>query len=1260
MKLSEMVAGNTQKPIKLSEMIAKTMFDPETSDPSLQYRAKNPIIPSLPEVYSPEGGAIGSIGGGEKLWQKGDAPKIAMQAAQVPYNLGFRGGPETDFVVPNVEPPSFTPADMHKFQQSMKPVSPLGKVGGFVAEEAAKLPFYALSEAALGAPLAAKLAPKLGAKAAPYASSFMRGFGMGAPVETALARGEGESMLQALKQGAATGAMFGGANVAFRGAGELLKGMLKPKAAPAIELPKPQMQPQGNLPEQVRGVMAKRQTPKAADIVEGVNPLDGTLQKMEMPKVELPKPQAAGTPTFSQWAKKEYGDYSDFSKGMMETAKIKYDKHIAELAEIAKHEIKDIPSEFKKMYYRGEKTGETKRISTGIEGWDDNLFVANNPKSALAYGDNIERVALKKNSKVLVEGSKEYKQLVGNKKYKKPSDEYVAVLGKAKEQGYDVVEFSRQTDIGTVVLNENSVVRNYLPATSPKPSLPKLGLTREGSISAAKFTVPEKMADVGDGTKIRSLGVSVMNNPKTPSDVKAGLLMETYEGGAGTYKAITNKETIAQAQRMIADDAGGALRFTKDNPGTALSNTIELEMVKKANLENRFDDAVDIINEVSKRSTTQGQAIQSLRLWGKMTPEGVQKFYARTINSINNDLEKRAGKAAKKLDLNPDIMADIKAGMEKVAKMTEGRGRDIEIAKVLDRIAAEVPVPFLRKIASIQTMAQLLNPKTAIRNIAGNFGFAGMENVSDVVGAVADKGVSLLTGKRTKVLPSLKVQAKGMKQGWKEGVEEALLGIDLKGLATKQDLPKGRVFRSGLLGKLEKGLAIELRATDRAMYQAAYDGSINNQLRAAKVSAPTQEMKDIAHLDGLYRTFQDDNALSKGFQSIKRVLNGQKEFGIGDFVIKYPRTPANLLMRGIEYSPAGFIKTIIKAAEPLAKQQFNQREFVESFSRALVGSTALVGTGALLNKLGIITGKPVADRDLAELQRQQGFGEYRINASALKRLVFGGDVKPQQDDKIIDYSWFQPQALPLAIGADINANKGEPTGIIGTIMQAFGTGVNALADQPVAQGIQTLLSGGYGDATQGFEKVLEGVPSSFVPTLLNQVKQLADNQRRETYDPNQKQKALNLAKNKIPGLAQTLPLKYGTLGQKLETYQNSGNNPFNVFLNPAFINKFNPSKEVQKVNSIYEQTGETNQVPRVADKSITVSGQKFTLTGQEYSEYQRLLGEYTQQAFAKLKADATAKQMQDAMTDANTKAKTGILQARGVRVVKKGNGLTIK
>ncbi|MDD5501754.1 MAG: hypothetical protein PHH57_08825, partial [Candidatus Omnitrophica bacterium] len=817
----------------------------------------------------------------------------------------------------------------------------------------------------------------------------------------------------------------------------------------------------------------------------------------------------------------------------------------------------------------------------------------------------------------------------------------------------------------TGISQERTIGR--LPKPTPMvagKAIPEEKLLGKGSISAAKLRIPGKMEPVGEGQKVRSLGVSVMRSPETPSEVRAGLLMEAYPGESGVYTAITNKATIDEAKKMISSSVKQAERFAKENPGTALSNTIHLELVKKANLEGRFDDAIDLIQEVSGRSTTQGQAIQSLRLWGKMTPEGMQKFYVDTIDKVNKEI----ANAAKKVKLSDDIMAKIKANMDEVAKLPEGRDKDLLVARTLDTIASQVPVPFLRKVASIHTMAQLLNPKTAIRNILGNVGFMGMENVSGVVGAAVDRPLSLLTGKRTKVLPSLTAQLKGFKQGWKHGLEDALLGIDTSAMATKFDLPKGRVFRKGALGFAEKVLNIELRATDRAFYQAAYEDSLLNQLRAAKVNVPTEEMKNIAHLDGLYRTFQDENALSKLFIGIKQTLNkltGSKEFGVGDFIVKYPRTPANLLARGLDYSPAGFVRVILEAARPLAGKEFNQKAFVESFSRGLTGSTALFGVGALLHRLGIITGGPPEDRDLAELQRQQGFGEYRINTSALKRLVFGnGDTKTQKGDKIVSYDWFQPQAMPVAIGADVDANKGTGRGIVGTLIEALFEGINAFAEQPVVQGIKTLFSGGYGDWSKGVVKVLETIPSSFIPTFLSQIRQLMDNQRRETYSPDKGQEAFNRVFAKIPGLAAKLPPKYGTLGHPLETYIGGGNKPFNVFLNPAFVNTYAPSPEVQRVFDLYSQTGEVKQVPRVADKSITVSGKRFTLSGQEYSEYQRLLGEYTRQGFEKmpknLKPEDAVKRMQEIMTDANTRARAEILKARGLNVYKKGSGIAVK
>jgi len=697
------------------------------------------------------------------------------------------------------------------------------------------------------------------------------------------------------------------------------------------------------------------------------------------------------------------------------------------------------------------------------------------------------------------------------------------------------------------------------------------------------------------------------------------------------------------------------------------------------------DEAALLAQDIQKRfaevaETKKAQILKNMFREKSLTKE--HRTIDQKIIELSNlgalSKEQYRRSVAEKMGL-PVLTEDIAnrlVALAEQAQMAEGRQAEILRAQMAKILAEQKPVSFWRKVSSVQTFSQLLNLKTATRNLVGNAGFNALENVSDVVGAGIDKGVSLVTGKRSKVLPSIATQVKGGIKGAKEGIEDAMLGIDTLGYDGKFDLPQSRTFKKGIMGRLETALNIELKATDRAFYKAAYEESLRNQMVAEKVKKPTDKMLEHAHLDGLYRTFQDENVLSNMFVGVKRILNANKEFGIGDMILKYPKTPSNLLMRGVDYSPAGFMKVLVEASRPLLKGEFNQKAFVEAFSRALVGSTALFGTGILLHKLGIITGRREKDKELAELQRQNGFAEYRINVSALRRLMFGdGNTKPQNGDKIINYDWMLPNTIPLAIGADIDKNKGKATGLVGTVLNAFSTGINAFAEQPVIQGFETLFSGAKGSFDQGLLRILEGVPASFMPTFLNQIKQLTDNQRRETYDPNWAKNMANKSINKIPGLANNLPQKYGTLGQPLETYQDGGNNPFNVLLNPAFVNTYKPSPEVQKVTDIYDQTGETKQIPRIVDKTIKVTGQKrvdgklksvteeFELSGEEFAKYQKLIGEKTNAGIAKvsnrLTPEAQTKRIQGIMDKANQEAKIQILRERGLRVIKNGNGIKI-
>ncbi len=780
-----------------------------------------------------------------------------------------------------------------------------------------------------------------------------------------------------------------------------------------------------------------------------------------------------------------------------------------------------------------------------------------------------------------------------------------------------------------------------------------------------EMNIPSKMQKLENGQKVRSLGVTGAEAEFTAPEVKRGLIDEMVPEGRGVYDPITNEGTLAQAKALIEQDAGAVTRrILSSEPTTALDNTAGMLLVQRAQEAGDYAAAVDLVESLAAKATKQGQAIQALSMWGRLTPEGMLKYGQKVVSQANK-ADKRMGFNGKRFQMTPEVASKVDALMRQ-AEGLEGRAKEIKTAQALDLIAGQVPASRLRQVSTLQTMAQLLNPKTAIRNIVGNAGFQALENVSDVVGTGLDTVTGLFTGNRSKVLPSLLTQGKGMVKGGKLGLEDALLGIDTSTMAgTKFDLPTGRTFRSGPLSWAEKAMNIELRASDRAFYQAAYDESIRQQMAAAAksgkaVAEPTGAMLETAHHDALYRTFQDDNALSNGFRGIKRALNANKEFGLGDLVLKYPKTPANLLARGLDYSPAGFVKTIYEASKPLMGRTFDQKAFVEAFSRAIVGSGAGVGTGAILHRLGLITGRGSDDYDVSALESQAGFGQYKLNASGLKRFVMSGmdpeAAKLRKGDVTISYDWFQPHSIDLALGADIDQNKGQAKGVAGTLVNAFTTGVNAFAEQPVMTGIQTAF--GQREFADAIPAILKGVPASFVPTLLNQVKQLVDGQKRNSYNQSISQEAINRAKNKIPGLADNLPQSYGTLGQPLTTYQQGSkltdNNAFNVFFNPAFINKYAPTPEAQLVIDLYKNTGETSQVPRVIKKYFFVGGKRIQLTPQEYSNMQKQVGELTQQGFAKVPTNISdeekIKAMGNVLTDAGKEARISILEGRGIPI----------
>jgi hypothetical protein len=119
-------------------------------------------------------------------------------------------------------------------------------------------------------------------------------------------------------------------------------------------------------------------------------------------------------------------------------------------------------------FYRGTVPGETKRIPDVFPSAKGKTFVARNVDSAKWYGSEIHTYRSNNDAKILYENSPEFWKMIGRRR---PPNNY---LGSALKSGerlkdlidlcirlaiknrYDAISFESDTDVGTVIINNNA------------------------------------------------------------------------------------------------------------------------------------------------------------------------------------------------------------------------------------------------------------------------------------------------------------------------------------------------------------------------------------------------------------------------------------------------------------------------------------------------------------------------------------------------------------------------------------------------------------------------------------------------------------------------------------------------------------------------------------------------------------------------------------------------------------------------------------
>lgn len=199
-------------------------------------------------------------------------------------------------------------------------------------------------------------------------------------------------------------------------------------------------------------------------------------------------------------------------------------------------------------------------------------------------------------------------------------------------------------------------------------------------------------------------------------------------------------------------------------------------------------------------------------------------------------------------------------------------------------------------------------------------------------------------------------------------------------------------------------------------------------------------------------------------------------------VLPFRRTPANILVRTMEYSPVGLLRGIKQTLVDIRSGKKTAAEALDTLSAGLVG-TGLAALGLLLFQQGILT--PPDDED----EKRQGFEELRGGQSYSLKI----------GDRYFSIDWLAPEALPLFIGAEIGNLKASEGGLVSALWDGITRITEPMLEMSMLSSLEDLLANlSYADTDRLWTILASsaiGYLTQGVPTLFGQIERTAEDRR---------------------------------------------------------------------------------------------------------------------------------------------------------------------
>lgn len=724
----------------------------------------------------------------------------------------------------------------------------------------------------------------------------------------------------------------------------------------------------------------------------------------------------------------------------------------------------------------------------------------------------------------------------------------------------------------------------------------------------------QQNTDQTGNQRMRSYNDTLVNKTDAPQALK-----NEFISNPDMYTQLSNADTKAKADAILAsgniDSAIVQFRqmidgTKKDPAAVPLGYNIAKELTNAG----RVDEAVQIVRDMSKALTESGQFSQAAAITMlNNDPQAAMRYLVREIDSMNEAGQKKFKDKWQNFEMTDSEVkqfADIDPGDTDAIKAA--------YENVYDRLRKEYPVTMTEKLMELRRVSMLLNARTNVRNFLSNAFVVPVRWTADRVTALGEGAYKLVHPdyQSTQSLnPIRSKESRKLASEAFEMVKSELLGDnkynDAQGAIRDKQIFKGSKFSemfdnltNGALTRANQAMGKDvspslmetvrnftyylLEKGDDVFVKKNFESRMASYLEAQGITDLESIPADaytLATQEAYKATFKDDTKLATILSDVRRTLGVP-----GDIVMPFTKTPANIAMRGIDYSPVGVANALVKLKN--AKSNAEVSNALTLLGQGATG-TAAIAVGYALAQSGVIQGALSDDKDEAQWEKSHGKLAYSVKVG----------------DNYYTFDWAQPASIPIILGTTIYQCMQDSENALDTIYQGAVAATNAWSDLSPLQTL-TDIFGGNGTPAENVADTFLEAPLGWIPAQLGAAARIGDTTQRVTYDNTSKlNNIINQAKSKIPGLSQTLPVAYDTWGNPIKRQDSTAEAAFANLLNPGQLGNVRETPIDDEISDLYATTGDAAVFPKKAAWSYNINGETVKLNSEQYSEYQRVMGQ---------------------------------------------------